>query len=419
MSSKFILLKGGGGCTQHRNEIDFFRPMRSNAKKKYGGCHFLKWSNMGWERKYRKADMLEAASAQGHTFFLSEDKVNPKNKSAKQFYSFKDADEFLAVYPHTRPKWHLYEIVRQGFPCRLYLDIDHKTNEADEDKAQKAMLEIVMHFCNKLAELNDNVDNINNTNNTPPAFAILFTKGSREIVHDRFKFKHSYHVIWPNLYFDSNNGSMKRFVSATRRTLTPTQQDMVDPVPYGKDQNFRLPYSAKWTESGYYPQIPQMERFPLKDYLITVPPGANVNNYNTIIIGDKDVDALYRPLRGGEKSGTSIKTTTTKLFRIQPESKGDDVGLIIKKLNAKIAARGDKTSRIVRELKPQGGVRFFQGSNQGCDRRCPSGRIHRSNNFYLTVSGPCGQVKYHCLGKKPCARAPMVLGFLNLKDWGF
>ena len=377
--------------------------------------------------------MFEAAREQGHTFFLSEDKANPNNKSAKQFYSFKDVDEFLSVYPRTRSKWHLYEIVRQGFPCRLYLDIDHKTNEADEDKAQEAMLEIVMHFCNKLAELIDNVDNINNA---PPAFAILFTKGSREIVHPKFKYKHSYHVVWPNLYFDRNNGSMKRFVAATRSTLTPTQQDMVDPIPYGKDQNFRLPYSAKWTKSGYHPQIPQMESFPLKDYLITVPPGANVNNYNTIIIGDKEVDALYRPIRSSEKSGggggggiagmtttrTSSTTTSsgksktipiTKFFKTQ--SGGDDTPLLHKQLNTMIAACGDRTSRIVKELKAHDGIRIFQGSNLGCARTCPAGSIHHSNNFYLTCD-TCGQVKYHCFGNKPCAHVPVVIGLLNSKD---
>ena len=153
-----------------------------------------------------------------------------------------------------------YEIVHPQAPCRMYLDIE---KEVDYDPETRPFDSLRAEFREDLNELLRAFEaRIRDIFGIEPRFIVLEACRRRK---KNTRFKGSFHVIVRNLVFQNNkaptvvlgqpdavsgsNSNKDRCLAMTAlfTGLPPTSRHglLPDPVPYGKFQNFRLPYGIK------------------------------------------------------------------------------------------------------------------------------------------------------------------------------
>src|SRR3989338_6556454 len=173
--------------------------------------------------------MFSFADENGHKVYIATDfryEKDGKVKLTKAYRSFKDWDEFFdAYYPRNMNDWFLYEVIREGTPCRIYWDLDWSLDKWSEKQVLKEFTGWVKKFFGLKKD------------------DFVTVSGSR-------KKKGSFHVISPS-YFVSSNTKLKKWV---KKAITDSGSEIikgsVDWKIYTKNRLMRICYSRKMEDDG-------------------------------------------------------------------------------------------------------------------------------------------------------------------------
>ena len=136
---------------------------------------------------------------------------------------------------------HFYEVIQEGYPCRLYFDLEYQK----EDNPNIVQQEILNDFINLINEL------------VEEHFSFTITKKNWMLLDSTIDSKFSAHAIihFPNNFIFPNNVAMRTFIQAVLQKMSDTGIGIVkkedsetyicDPAVYTKNRVFRLFLSSK------------------------------------------------------------------------------------------------------------------------------------------------------------------------------
>ena len=188
---------------------------------------------------FRREGMREHHVGEGSGFEVAADR---NATGSKLFYRFKSPQSFFQISARL-PVRNFYEIIPPDTACCFYLDLEHYTPRPTDDDFLEQTLRIVREaFLRHWPDI-------------PPIClrpAPVLT-ASRQLPSS---FKHSFHVVFPQLGFRKNHGRMREFakdlaelpgLQALGRSGEP--HSLLDPGVYNRNQNFRLVESWKFSDS--------------------------------------------------------------------------------------------------------------------------------------------------------------------------
>eukprot|EP00961_Rhodomonas_salina_P157971 2126349-Rhodomonas_salina.1 len=151
-------------------------------------------------------------------------------------------------------------MIREGKPCKLYFDVEWMTTLARREAPAAGDMTI-----SAIKEIISRVVSARFPDRSSPA--VIELDGSREVVtgSDTRAWKHSFHLIYPDLVFRCNNGRMKEVAREVRDsvghrfptlsteefpTMSTADPNPVDLRVYSKDQLYRAPLCHKRTDAS-------------------------------------------------------------------------------------------------------------------------------------------------------------------------
>lgn len=189
-----------------------------------------------------RAVFLAADQIQPTALYLAADKWN-KTQLVKEFGAFESAMEFLPTL-EASPIRCYYEIIRDGHPCKAYLDLEGDKGALTSAEGAR-LLDTTLRRWTELIETKwpECLETC------PQVMDPVILDGSRQTPRG---WKVSYHVIFPWLVFPRNDGSLKELAStlsacAELQYLSPSQElkPFVDDKVYTKNRLFRTVQSWK------------------------------------------------------------------------------------------------------------------------------------------------------------------------------
>ena len=209
------------------------------------------WSQRIERGKQSKKRMLESRPA--GSFAVSIDERYGNDQFTKTFTFFDSAADLFRQTAHL-PQKSFYELIEADRWTKLYFDIEHYVDSeavpSGIDGAVQVVKEKLIHAWSEKFQGADHV-----------LEDVIILIGSRhvDVMVDGCdngtgtgKYKHSYHVIFPQIYFYGNTGLMKQFVQSLQDDprLQARGKDgkpvcMIDGNVYHRDQPFRLIESCK------------------------------------------------------------------------------------------------------------------------------------------------------------------------------
>jgi hypothetical protein len=188
---------------------------------------------------YRKDEMRAAAQKQGHEVFASVDSLRRDGVTVSQrFVSFASHEQFARAVLDAPPDARcFYEMIREGQPCKLYFDVEWLSSTSSVDSVVNTQPSI--EGVKRVVEAA-----FNRAWPGRPLGECVELDGSRETPKG---FKHSFHLVYPDVVFACNNRSLKRFAErvadAAARAFGGTR--CVDCAVYTRDRAFRAPLCFK------------------------------------------------------------------------------------------------------------------------------------------------------------------------------
>tara|TARA_X000000368_G_scaffold262813_1_gene208030 strand:- start:202 stop:1182 length:981 start_codon:yes stop_codon:yes gene_type:complete len=198
--------------------------------------------------KGAKARMLDKKPA--GAFPVAVDYRCRDDKVTKSFTFFESAEDLFRQTAVMEQK-NFYELIEPGRWTKLYLDIEHYVDVCAGDVA--AGLEriheaiavikeaLAYHWQNEFEATSGALDDV-----------VVLTASRHVEDATQRKYKHSYHVIFPQVYFHGNTGAMKSLVQSLQTDPRLQAQGkkgervcMLDGNVYHMDQPFRLVESCK------------------------------------------------------------------------------------------------------------------------------------------------------------------------------
>ena len=138
-------------------------------------------------------------------FAVAVDYPRKDGNKSKSFTFFESPADLFRQTARMNQK-NFYELIEPGQWTRLYLDIEHYVDFESEPSRIEAAICVVKeglrhHWPGKLETAESAIDDV-----------VVLT--ASRLVEGGSKYKHSYHVIFPRIYFYGNTGLMKKFVSS-------------------------------------------------------------------------------------------------------------------------------------------------------------------------------------------------------------
>ena len=172
------------------------------------------------------------------------------DKVTKSFTFFESAEDLFRQTAAMEQK-NFYELIEPGRWTKLYLDIEHYVDACAAnvavgleriDEAVAVIKEaLAYHWKNEFKAAGSALDDV-----------VVLTASIHVEATTQRKYKHSYHVIFPQIYFDGNTGLIKSLVQSLQTDPRLQAQGkkgervcMLDGNVYHTDQPFRLVESCK------------------------------------------------------------------------------------------------------------------------------------------------------------------------------
>ena len=191
--------------------------MSTNTRKNWTQiAHGTEWT-FGNDAPKRAA--IAKGSVLDHTVFLEQ-----VTDRGRRFASYPSVQDLTKAFGTTNA--HLFEIIRDDVPVKLYLDIEY----VGEEDALAAIF----------AKLQAAYQDVLNFQLDPSTLRISCASGQGEAGKYVGQTKHSYHVVVDNGYAFKHLKQARTFVN-----VAFAEDDRVDKAPYGSAQSFKLIYSSK------------------------------------------------------------------------------------------------------------------------------------------------------------------------------
>jgi hypothetical protein len=300
-------------------------------------------------------------------------------------------------------KGYGYEILREGNPCKPYLDIEYETKKEPSKRTRERFLKKIIKDLKII---------FNNKFNYPLSKEeIFFTKGSRATKDN--KYKNSYHVV-----ISTNDNHLFKYEKVNRRTTAEClayellkkdekfYSGKIDNNVYSKNRQMRLIFSCKKRDDDE----------PLKP----------VNEKDEIIPQEKIKAHKFLISYYWGKDPTYIKLTNDYInYRDTKKIKYDKkINKTIKKIDE--SQLNDMTKRIIEIVKDYHPSAELTNITTKADRifynfdysdrteTCPlTGHTHKRSNFYCYLNDE-QQIILKCHSKRCCEKAK-VIDYIDLE----
>ena len=186
-------------------------------------------------------------------FYIAADdwtrKAGESWQAGKRYGSFRSAAEFVTNMLEISANRCHYEIIRENRPCKAYMDLEAEAGAMTAEEG-KAMCNAVMREWNRRV-----------CERCPAAIrdcpqcqcqALMLLHGSRNAGNG---LKISYHILFPWLVFQCNNGALREVIVTMRsipgfqyRTKTGALKPFIDPGVYTRNRQFRLLLNYKFSD---------------------------------------------------------------------------------------------------------------------------------------------------------------------------
>eukprot|EP00961_Rhodomonas_salina_P296685 3936571-Rhodomonas_salina.1 len=185
---------------------------------------------------FRKEAMKAHASAEGHEVFASFDYLKRDGCSVGQkFVSFADYGAFVDAILGSEQAC-FYEMVREGCPCKMYFDVEWIEQSPGERAGALALRDVQVAVAD--------VFSLQYAGAALGRCVVL--QGSRATERG---FKHSYHLIYPGVVFECNNGALKQLAQQVGSVVARRfGVRAVDGAVYTKDRAFRAALCYKLSD---------------------------------------------------------------------------------------------------------------------------------------------------------------------------
>ena len=206
--------------------------------------------------KGAKARMLQNRPADAFAVSVDERYGNTRNGKFTKIFTYFDSAADLFRQTAYLPQKNFYELIEADRWAKLYFDIEHYVDSEAvpsgiEGAVQVIKEQLILTWPDKFQHAGHVIEDV----------IILIASRHVDVcsgVTDGMgtgKYKHSYHVIFPQIYFYGNNGLMKKFVQSLQgdprlqaRGKKGESICMIDGNVYHRDQPFRLVESCKLTD---------------------------------------------------------------------------------------------------------------------------------------------------------------------------
>ena len=390
--------------------------------------------------------MFEYAKKHNHTFMVAYDyRVAEGVPIKKKFASYPSCGDFLLkTFEKTNGKY-FYEIIAEGRPCKLFLDVEWYGPRDTEGRVIRHLVDELISFVkvrrcaaqqpHHFAEAARHCDSEQFFVASPevlPAHFRTIIQLIRTVTQDKHGldlevrvltgsrmtekgFKNSYHVVGTNLGFASScsTGPLHAFVHdfANAHKDDPlffsNQKSIIDMSVYSRNRQLRTPFSCKLgdtNETALQPLI-QWWGTDIADAFVTHK-AADL----PIIIQNEDVRstaaAANATKQGARRDGGNLS---------QPLATVPVLATKVQQLQALLDAAGSEGCQVTSHAIPTAcrGVQKISCKNLGT-RVClvSEGEKHVNNNAWLKVD-ESGRVHYGCHGAGCKIKGPKYIGTLD------
>lgn len=165
----------------------------------------------------RKAEAIEYAAAQSHTFIIRTE------YPSQGFMTFGTADDFI-TYMESRPAPQrcFYEFMQEDTPRKFYFDVEYMTDEEESSDKLDTIVEKLDEYFAEFFDIQT------------PDWEIATSSGMYDSA--KVEVKNSFHVLLKG-YFMPNYFTMRKVVDHMKVQLADIG---IDFAPYGKTQGFRI-----------------------------------------------------------------------------------------------------------------------------------------------------------------------------------
>jgi hypothetical protein len=355
---------------------------------------------------------------------------------AKIFGVFPSAEVFFTHLAQLRPSTrHAYEVIEKNSACKLYLDIEWIDH--DEDPTHTHMREILSMIRSEIKQKGIA---------TPRIYVACSSRPHAKA------FKHSYHVVCPDLVFQDNSCMLPFVEHLSFMPATRCRRDVVrgvavmasciDLAVYTTNRAMRFPFCCKKgskavlmrvsVDSEAFELLPQDKAF--ESFLIT-----NSESWQPFVVSDVDKQCLRiigGPDRAGVKRPVSSHFQSNERLKYARSASSDTIQcpVPLAAIDSALRTCGDSWSRATRIshiVDTRGPCWYIQCVDDG-GRACLLNPTvtHNSNHVGLSVAprrmclhGAMTDVMvlwYRCFGQR-CGRGRLELGVFARQDgmWQF
>jgi hypothetical protein len=344
---------------------------------------------------------LAFGQSHDHTFYFAH-----QNQWGYAYASCPNAEEFCEWYDQYQGTKHFYELILQGKPACLCLDVEKYQMQRDDNEAQcllEDVLDLVLAALQKV-EL------------YPTLNSFVISVGSRDVSNG---YKVSYHISHPGIVFETFEGHQKAFFETcllplVNRRMQPEDdpdapdlwlgnnaeptKDIVDSSIYTKNRQMRLVGSSKFGSD----QPLVLMRGMARDSLVSAPQQSVNVVVDGLVITNKKVKGQKRTLQKAAQQRLPAVVPPTPANPFTQQQQLSSVLTLLRKF--------DPHSSLM-EKEPG---RFYDVRTNGV-RVCPFKETHSSQNGYIKVAED-GTVWYHCYPSgqaKACAGKGAIIGKLD------
>lgn len=337
------------------------------------------------------------------------------DKVTKSFTFFESAEDLFRQTAEMEQK-NFYELIEPGRWTKLYLDIEHYVDACAAnvaaglvriDEAVAVIKEVLTyHWRGEFETTGGALDDV-----------VVLTASRHVEAAAQRKYKHSYHVIFPQIYFDGNTGLMKSLVQSLQNE--PRLQAlgkrgepvcMLDGNVYHTDQPFRLVESCKLVDGKPIGVLrpPHRERpMTMAELLRTV---VTHDGGGGVRIGQESIRQMHTVITSKKRPPSAFEAESCRRTNKHMKTTQALPAECVKEFEELLVQAGvqqccvagvvlEKKDRVVLPLRNTG------------PRPCilSRGESHKSNNAFLVVSD--GMVLFKCQsgkcqGKSKCLGVP-------------
>eukprot|EP00283_Hemiselmis_rufescens_P027163 CAMPEP_0173468834 /NCGR_PEP_ID=MMETSP1357-20121228/77047_1 /TAXON_ID=77926 /ORGANISM="Hemiselmis rufescens, Strain PCC563" /LENGTH=1180 /DNA_ID=CAMNT_0014437057 /DNA_START=1837 /DNA_END=5379 /DNA_ORIENTATION=- len=366
-----------------------------------GAIQPLEWFSRPDNGKGPQQQMFDDADTLGKSVFVARDSSLGKG-GIKEYASLQSHEELAEILLSTKDQeCCVYELIREGTPCRLYLDLEWESESMTVADAHRVLSNVVTKLCSFLQERYEI---------TPRLIALDSSRAKASTT------KYSYHVCACNVAFASNFRSMKSTVEdfASQHDSDPlffcNSKPVIDLSVYTKNRCFRTPLSHKRDDETRtrlqrvngpsWKPMPFTSAGDLLDALVTYVP----DNYAVILPDPVAVAAPPLQRRGRVSSSSTAPSKVPKSLPTTQQAAA---------MQALLDEMDIKGFRVVDAKMHENGRTIYLCRNEG-KRQCLSNpsETHMSNNPYLQLE-PDGTVLHICHASTCKDRGPFTIGRLE------